>query len=161
MNLNAIFARGKDRRRAEAVNIWREAARLFVFREVADAQGNTHVLWAHLFEEGQILNVRAGQYVEFEALENHEHLLDDLTEEQFHAMIPVVDDLCRALRDVLRVRYPDRSFHVWGLVQKGGTVLVRFYQDWENEEEYWTDDMQTDENEEKMIHYRTEENKHG
>ena len=107
-------------------------------------------MWAHLpFDENHPLTVRSGEYVEFEALENHEHLMDDLTEEQFRMMIPVVDDLCRALRDVLCVRYPDRIFHVWGLVQKGGTVIVRFYQHRENEEEYWTDDMQTDENEEK------------
>ena len=145
----------ENQRRCETLSGWQAAARLFSFREIPDESGNTHVLWAHLFEEGRVLTVRAGEYVEFEALQNHEHLMDDLTGEQFWAIIPVVDDLCRALRDVLCVRYPNRVFHVWGLVQKGGTVLVRFYQDWPGEAEYWTDDIQTDEREEKLIHYTT------
>lgn len=159
MHERTIMKRRQERKRGESrekTAIWQNAARLFSFREVPDESGGMHVLWAHLpFDENHPLTVRSGEYVEFEALENHEHLMDDLTEEQFRMMIPVVDDLCRALRDVLCVRYPDRIFHVWGLVQKGGTVIVRFYQHRENEEEYWTDDMQTDENEERMIHYKT------
>jgi len=162
MNLNMFFPRREDRRRAEAAKVWQEAARLFSFQEIPDLSGNTHVLWAHLPLDGNCsLSVQAGEYVEFEALQNHEHLLDDLTQEEFHAMLPVTDGLCRALRNVLSVRYPDRTFHVWGLVQEGGTVIVRFYQDWPDEAEYWTDDMQIDENREKLIHYKTGGNTNG
>ena len=158
MHQRNIMKRRQERaiqKRAEGINIWQEAARLFSFKEIPDVSGNTHILWAHLsFHEGQPLNIRAGEYVDFEALQNHEHLLDDLTDAQFHLMISIVDDLCRALRDVLAVRYPERDFHVWGLVQNGGTVIVRFYQNWQGEE-YWSDDMQVDENVERLIHYQT------
>ncbi len=94
MHTRTVAKRQKENvRRSEKANIRKDAARLFVFREMPDESGNTHVLWAHLpFDENRPLSVRAGEYVEFEALWNHEHLLDDLTEEQFYAMIPVVDD---------------------------------------------------------------------
>ena len=144
------------RRQRRSASVWIEAAQLFSFREIEDSEGNVHVVWAHsrTGQSGRV-SVRPGECTEFEALENHEHLIDDITPQQFRAMIPALDSLCRALRDALRVRCADRKFHVWGLIQLHGTMMVRFYQEWPGEPPYWTEDLLTDPTKERLIHYET------
>ncbi len=66
-----------------------------------------------------------------------------------------LDSLCRALRDILAVCCPDRAFRVWGLIQLHGTMLVRFHQDWPDEEPCWPEDMEPDAAQEAMVFYKT------
>ena len=75
---------------------------------------------------------------EFEALENHVHLLDKITKKEFENSDEVSNLSGQVLLNCLRQKYPDKHFFVYVSVDLKDSMIIRFHQKWENEEPYYS-----------------------
>lgn len=73
----------------------------------------------------------------FEAVENHVHILDDITPGEFKKLLPVAESLGNMLLCCLKKRFPDRKFFVFVSIHVGDSFIIRFHQKWENEAQYY------------------------
>lgn len=107
---------------------------LFVFKVIKDEYGNEYVV----FDKNPITNVmNIYDKTEFEAIENHLHLLDGVRKKEFNELIVFSERLGEILLDVLKKSFPDKYFYVFITVTLHGSFIVRFHQKWEGEEPYY------------------------
>ena len=120
----------KDEKRIKYLE---DVATLFAFKTVVDESQNEYVL----FQKNPFEHVNnVPDRTEFEASQNHVHLLDDVTQEEFHALIPIANCLGSALLCSLKSRYPNKHFMVFASIGLHDSFVLRFHQKWENEEPF-------------------------
>ncbi len=106
---------------------------LFRFKTIFDEQGNELVL----FSNSKITYLEGiTDKTEFEASENHVHLLEGLNKQSIEKLVPVAKELGQLLLDILSLHYPDKHFFVFVTLHLHDSMIIRFHQKWENEEPF-------------------------
>ncbi len=73
----------------------------------------------------------------YEAVNNHEHLLDDLSDDEFAVLAADAPVLCRLVYSNIKMQYPQRKLAVYVTVSRHDSIAVRFHQVWEQEPIYY------------------------
>ena len=73
----------------------------------------------------------------FEAVENHIHLLDDITLKEFKALFPIAKSLGNLLLCCLKQSFPNKNFIVFVTLCVHDSFIIRFHQKWEDELPYY------------------------
>lgn len=104
---------------------------LFKFKTVTDERGTEFVL----FEQSHFNSIKnITDKTEFEASENHIHLIDNLKKNEVSRLIPTAKALGRLLLIALEHQYPDKHFVVFVSMQIHDSFIIRFHQKWEDED---------------------------
>lgn len=112
---------------------------LFSFKTIADDYGNEYVLFGdNTITKSDMPNI--SDRTDFEALENHVHLLEKVTKKEFEKADEVSNLLGKSLLNCLRQKYSDKHFFVYVSVDLKDSMIIRFHQKWENEEPYYVSD---------------------
>lgn len=125
---------------------------LFSFKTIEDDCGNEYVVFSDSTITSEVLE-NISDKTEFEALENHVHLLDKITKKEFENADEVSDILGKSLLNCLRAKYPDKHFFVYVSVDLKDSMIIRFHQEWENEEPYYNADDDFGKNTKMFIFY--------
>lgn len=107
---------------------------LFCFKTIEDKLGNEYVLFAQSRVDS-VENIT--DRTEFEALENHIHLIDNVKKDEFERLIPVAKTLGGTLLTCLKAQYPEKNFVVYVSLHLRDSMIIRFHQKWENEVPYY------------------------
>lgn len=116
----------------------RAFSEMFDFKTVTDENGNEYVIYANsvLSEIGSELKDKT----QFEAVENHIHLIDNVKKYDFDELIEIGKVLGETQLSALKSKYPDKEFCVFVTVDIGESMIIRFHQVWENEPVYYNPD---------------------
>ncbi len=109
-------------------------AGLFYFEMVSDEKGNEYIFFLNSSNE-PVNNVI--DKTEFEASENHVHLLDRINKDEFTKLFPIAEKLGNALLNALSFNYPNKNFIVFVTIELHDSFIVRFHQKWDDEEPYY------------------------
>ena len=124
---------------------------LFKFKTIIDEKGNEYVLFEHSFCE-KIKNIQ--DKTEFEASENHVHLIDNINKDEFERLVPIAKSLGQALLNCLKCDFSDKEFVVYVSIHLKDSMTIRFHQKWENEEPYcWPEEFMSEK--EKVFAFET------
>lgn len=107
---------------------------LFDFKTISDEMGNEFVLFSQNRTE-PITSIK--DRTEFEALENHVHLLDNIKKDEFEKLIPIAENLGSAILNSLKCRYPNKNFIVFVSICLNDSMIIRFHQKWDGEDPYY------------------------
>ena len=109
-------------------------ASLFQFKTILDEAGNEYVVYSDSYFDSvtNILDRTA-----FEASENHVHLINGIKKKEFNALIPIANNLGKALLCSLKACYPEKHFMVFVTIHLHDSFIIRFHQKWENEAPYF------------------------
>ena len=86
------------------------------------------------------INFEIEDKTQFEALENHIHLVDNVKKSDFCELIEIGKILGGTQLNALKSKYPDKEFCVFVTVDIGESMIIRFHQVWENEPVYYNPD---------------------
>ena len=113
-----------------------QLAELFKFKEIFDKNGNEFVL----LEDSCINHI--DQTIEdktaFEATENHFHLIEKLSVEEFFKVHEVATMLGRMMYWSLQFKYPAKRFVVYVTAELNDSLTIRFHQVWDGEQLYFS-----------------------
>ena len=116
------------------IDFLRDVSELFSFKTISDEQGHDFVVWKSS-ALNQILGVT--DKTEFEAVENHVHLLDNIKKHEISSLIEIGKSLGEALLASLVMVYPEKHFFVFASITLGDSFIIRFHQKWESEAPYF------------------------
>lgn len=77
---------------------------------------------------------------EFEAVENHIHLMDHLRDWEIEEIRPACKRICETLLYALKNAFPTKHFAVYAFVSGDRSLVLRFHQSWQGETDYMKDD---------------------
>ena len=118
---------------------------LFSFKTISDGCGNEYVVYSDsVITTADLKGI--SDRTEFEALENHVHLLEKVTKKEFENADEVSNALGKSLLSCLSAKYPDKHFFVYVSVDLKDSMIVRFHQEWKNEKPYYNADDDFGEN---------------
>ena len=121
----------------------KSVANLFDFKTLTDKNGNEYVVYADSKITETDFDVE--DKTQFEAVENHAHLADNVKKSDFEDLIEVGKVLGGTQLNALKAKYPDKEFCVFVTVDVGDSMIIRFHQVWENEPVYYNpDDFNSD-----------------
>lgn len=106
---------------------------LFSFKTITDEVGNEYVLFKSEFTKN-FKNIT--DRTEFEAFQNHIHIIENIKKDEFDALIPVCESLGKTLLCILKRNYPDKHFFVFVSLTLHDSMIIRFHQKWEGEEPF-------------------------
>ncbi len=116
---------------------------LFDFKTLTDKNGNEYVIYANSKITETDFDIE--DKTQFEALENHVHLIDSVKKNDFNDLIETGRILGETQLNALKAKYPDKEFCVFVTVDVGESMIIRFHQVWENEPVYYNpDDFNSD-----------------
>lgn len=125
------------------VELLKDFSEMFDFKTVTDENGNEYVIYANsvLDEIGSEIEDKT----QFEAVENHIHLIDNVRKSDFEELVEIGRILGETQFNALKAKYPDKEFCVFVTVDIGESMIIRFHQVWENEFVYYNpDDFNSD-----------------
>lgn len=104
------------------------------FKIITDEHNTEYVVF-----ENSALNSITGinDKTEFEAIENHVHILDNISVKEFHRLLPIAESLGNMLLCCLKQKFPHRDFIVFVSMTVHDSLIIRFHQKWENEMPYY------------------------
>ena len=115
------------------IEYYNKIASLSEFKKIHDECGNEYVL----FKNSCMDSIHGiTDKTEFEAVENHIHLLDKIKSEEFEDLIKIAPSICCLLLNSLQCAFPDKHFVVYVTVHLHDSMTIRFHQKWENEDYY-------------------------
>lgn len=104
------------------------------FKIITDENGTEYVV----FERSTLNSITGIQdKTEFEALENHLHILDNISFKEFKKLLPIAESLGNLLLCCLKQRFPHKDFVVFVSMGVHDSLIIRFHQKWENEVPYY------------------------
>ena len=104
------------------------------FKIITDENDTEYVVF-----ENSMLNSVTGisDKTEFEALENHLHVLDNISLKEFKRLSPIAESLGNLLLCCLKQKFPCKDFVVFVSMRVRDSLIIRFHQKWENEAPYY------------------------
>lgn len=125
------------------IELLRDFSEMFDFKIVTDENGNEYVIYANsVLDE---IGSEPEDKTQFEAVENHIHLIDNVKQSDFDKLIEVGRILGETQLSALKSKYPDKEFCVFVTVDIGESMIIRFHQIWDNEPVYYNpDDFNSD-----------------
>ena len=119
---------------------YKKIASLSEFKTIHDEFGNEYVL----FKNSCMDSIHGiTDKTEFEAVENHVHLLDNINANEFEKLTKIAPDICGLLLNSLQCTFPDKHFAVYVTVHLHDSMIIRFHQKWENEDYYFDPEFST------------------
>lgn len=107
---------------------------LFSYKTILDENKNEYVV----FSNSQLNHVQGVvDYTLFEAMENHVHLLDNVSKKEFSELEPIAEKLGIALLCCLEHHYPQKRFYVFVSYRLHDSLIIRFHQKWPCEAPYF------------------------
>jgi hypothetical protein len=107
---------------------------VFEFKTVCDDAANEYVL----LKCSEIDKVRdIADKTEFEAIENHIHLVDRIRSDELDLFLGVAKPLGNAVLCCLAAFAPQKHFRVYVAITLRDSMIVRFHQKWAGEEPYY------------------------
>ena len=106
------------------------------FKILQDNEGTEYVIWenASSFEDLSFIPDKTA----FEAQENHIHLVDNIKKEEFETLCNIAQIICNHMLLKLKDSFPSKNFVVYVSVHIRDSMILRFHQVWEDEEEYYS-----------------------
>lgn len=120
------------------LDLLKEISNIFSFKTISDKNGNEYVLYANSSIENAYFDI--GDKTQFESVENHVHLSDNIKKKDFDKAIEIGKVLGETQLDMLKAKYPDKEFCVFVTVDIGESMIIRFHQVWKNEPVYYNPD---------------------
>ena len=105
---------------------------------ITDKNGNDFVV---LSDDYGDLNYEIHDKTEFEAVNNHIHILDHISGAELEEIKEIAMELCKWIQFTLQAKYPDKQFYVYATASKQDSFILRFHQQWENECPYYSPDI--------------------
>jgi len=104
------------------------------FKTITDEHDTQYVV----FEDCK-LNYVTGikDKTEFEAIETHKHIMDNISPREFKRLIPIAESLGDLLLCCLKHKYPDKDFVVYASLSVRDSLIIRFHQKWKDEAPYY------------------------
>ncbi len=125
------------------LDLLKELSNIFSFKTVSDKDGNEYVLFT--YSNINKIDFEIDDKIQFEAVENHVHLSDNIKKKDFDKAVEIGKILGETLLNALKEKYPDKEFCVFVTVDVGNSMIIRFHQVWENEPVYYNpDDFNSD-----------------
>lgn len=125
------------------LDLLKELSNIFSFKTVSDKDGNEYVLFT--YSNINKIDFEIDDKIQFEAVENHVHLSDNIKKKDFDKAVEIGRILGGTLLNALKEKYPDKEFCVFVTVDVGDSMIIRFHQVWENEPVYYNpDDFNSD-----------------
>ena len=114
------------------------------FKVITDEHDVEYVVFANSTLDSA---TKISDKTEFEALENHLHILDNISLKEFQKLLPVAESLGNLLLCCLKQKFPYKHCFVWVALRVRDSLIIRFHQKWENEPTYYSldDSMDTTE----------------
>ena len=118
------------------------------FKIIKDENGFEFVLF-----ESNALNSITGvkDKTEFEAIENHLHLLENISSKEFKNLLPIAESIGNMLLCCLKQNFPDKDFVVFVSIRIRDSLIIRFHQKWKNEAAYYNPNDYLDSNEKVFV----------
>lgn len=111
------------------------------FKIITDENDTEYVV----FENSTLSSVTGiNDKTEFEALENHMHILDNISLKEFKMLLPIAEALGNMLLCCLKQKFPSKDFIVFVSMRVRDSLVIRFHQKWENEKPYYNPDDYVD-----------------
>ncbi len=120
------------------INQLKKFSKIFAFKSLTDKNNNEYVLYAD--SNMNEIDFEIDDKTQFEAVENHIHLIDNVKKSDFNDLIEIGKVLGETQIKVLKSKYPDKEFCVLVTVDVGESMIIRFHQIWENEPIYYNPD---------------------
>jgi hypothetical protein len=115
--------------------LFRTLSQLLHYHVLTDAAGNELLCLCDDYRKTIPLSVE--DKTAYEAGNNHEHLLDDISDEAFSELVADAPVLCRLIYCNIKMKYPHRKLAVYVAVSRHDSLTVRFHQVWMGELSYY------------------------
>ena len=102
---------------------------------VTDKSGRDFVLLSGAYID---LDYDVQDKTEFEAVNNHVHILDKLSPTELDGLKEMAPALCRCIQYTLQAKYPGRQFYVYATASVHDSFILRFHQSWDDEPPYYS-----------------------
>ena len=113
-------------------------ALIFNTEIITDINGNS---FGVLSGEYGDFNYEVNDKTEFEAVNNHIHILDNISKAELGELKDISMDLCKCIQYTLQTKYPDKQFYVYATASEHDSFILRFHQSWNNERPYYSPDF--------------------
>ena len=111
------------------------------FKQLTDCYGNEFIVWENSEIDEQMIGVQ--DKTEFESIENHIHIVDNIKENEFASLCKFGQTLCKHILSQLQQNFPDKKFVVYVSIRIGDSMILRYHQDWENEVHYYDQEIKS------------------
>lgn len=118
----------------DRIFLLKQISSLFSFKSLYDECGNEYIVFSNNNVE---VTQNVKDHTAFEALENHVHLLDDISKYEFDNLEHVAKGLGIGLLHSLNYSYPEKHFFVYVTCRLYDSLIIRFHQKWGNESPYY------------------------
>ena len=115
--------------------LFRTFSQLLHYQVLTDAAGNE--LLCLCDDHRKTIPLSVEDKTAYEAVNNHEHLLDDISDEAFSELVADAPVLCRLIYCNIKMQYPQRKLAVYVAVSRHDSLTVRFHQVWTGELPYY------------------------
>jgi hypothetical protein len=119
------------------------------FKTILDENANEFVLFHDCYSFNEVTGVL--DKTEFEAIQNHIHILDSVKDYELNMLIPIANKLGMVLLENLKYHYPQKKFVVYVTIRLHDSMIIRFHQQWPNELDYFDANDFTSSNEKIFI----------
>lgn len=120
------------------IELLKEFSEIFGFKTVTDKNGNEYVVCADSVLDK--IGFEPEDKTQFEAVENHIHLIDNVKKSDFEKLTEIGKILGETQLSALKAKYPDKEFCVFVTIDIGESMIIRFHQIWKNEPVYYNPD---------------------
>lgn len=104
------------------------------FKIIKDEQETEYVV----FKNSKVKDlIKVNDKTAFEAVENHIHLLDNISHKEFSALFPIANSLGNMLLCCLKQSFPNKNFIVFVTLCVHDSFIIRFHQKWKDELPYY------------------------
>lgn len=117
------------------IGSFRTFSQLLHYQVLTDAAGNE--LLCLCDDHRKTIPLSVEDKTAYEAGNNHEHLLDDISDEAFSELVADAPVLCRLIYCNIKMQYPQRKLAVYVAVSRHDSLTVRFHQVWTGEPPYY------------------------
>ena len=115
--------------------LFRTFSQLLHYQVLTDAAGNE--LLCLCDDHRKTIPLSVEDKTAYEAGNNHEHLLDDISDEAFSELVADAPVLCRFIYCNIKMQYPRRKLAVYAAVSRHDSLTIRFHQVWTGEPPYY------------------------
>ena len=115
--------------------LFRTFSQLLHYQVLTDAAGNE--LLCLCDDHRKTIPLSVEDKTAYEAVNNHEHLLDDISDEAFSELVADAPVLCRLIYCNIKMQYPQRKLAVYVAVSRHDSLTIRFHQVWTGEPPYY------------------------
>lgn len=120
----------------QEVSLLLRLTQLLQYGIIQDTVGNELVCIADV-ATGERIDYMILDKTAYEAVNNHVHLVDDITDYEHLVLAADAEIMCLLIYANLKFEYPKKRFAVFATVQRHDSFVLRFHQIWKDEQMYY------------------------